>query len=137
MRFSNLLPSSATKTIWFLAVGFQRGVGNEQHVVENRGDNLHVGKHPRLQSPVRVVHGDANLHRARTGLDLVADEHDLAVKLLVGKRQRRERRILTQLHRRDVALLDFGNRPKLRRVADRVDGLALVHQLARRGGCAR
>src|ERR1035437_5424838 len=128
--FLKLAPIERDENDLVVTVGLQRVVWNEQHVIENRSDDLHVGKHARLQTAVGVVHGDANFDRARTSLHLVANEHHLAVKLLLRIGQRRESRILTHLYRRDVALLHFGDGPKLRRVADRVDFLGLVHQLA-------
>src|ERR1035437_750915 len=128
--FLKFAPIERDENDLVVSVGLQRVVGNEQHVVENRSDDLHVGKHARLQAAVGVVHGDAYLDRARTGLHLIANEHHLAVKLHLRIRQRGESRVLTELYHRDVTLLHFGNRPKLRRVADRVDFLGLVHQLA-------
>src|ERR1035437_8669752 len=99
--FLKLAPIERDENDLVVTFGLQRVVWDEQHVVENSSDDLHVGKHARLHTPVSVVHGDADLDRTRTGLHLVAKEHDLAVKLLFRIRQRRESRGLTELYRGD------------------------------------
>ena len=47
------------------------------------------------------------------------------MEFLVGISQRRKRGVLSHLDRRDVALLHFGDGPKLRGVADGVNFFAL------------
>ena len=36
-------------------VGLQRAVGNHHHVLQDRRDDLHVGEHSRLQTPVGLL----------------------------------------------------------------------------------
>ena len=85
---------------------------------------------PGFKRPSALSHLDANFQRARVGFDLIADAHDLAVEFFVGIREHGEGRILADFDRRDVALLDLGDHPQIRRIADRVDLRFLVDEFA-------
>ena len=86
----------------------QRGLGNDQRVLDDLGDDLRVAGHSRQQQP-RVRIGDLDLHlEVGDVLHALAERRDLtnpSLKFAIGEGLRADASDLTERHARDLVLV--------------------------------